>query len=85
MKPAMPLTRPATIFCLRAWVTAKLTDGGAGVDAELGGVGDVALHRGGLEERLGRDAAPVEARAAERILLDEGHVEAGAGGVERSA
>ena len=31
--------------------------GRTGVDAEVGGVLDVALHRRRLEERLGRDAA----------------------------
>ena len=40
---AMPPTSPATIFCLRCWVTAKLTVGVAGLDAEVGGV----LRRGG--------------------------------------
>ena len=49
------------------------------------GVGDVALDGGGLEERLGRDAATVQAGAAEGVLLDEGHAEAGAAGVERRA
>ena len=56
----------------------------AGLDAELGGVGDVAVHGGRLEERLGRDAAPVEARAAEGVDLDEGHLHPGGRGVERS-
>ena len=55
----------------------------AGLDAELGGVGDVAVHGRRLEERLGRDAAPVEARAAEAVLLDERDLQAGRRGVQR--
>src|SRR5438128_5895685 len=31
---------------------------------------------GGLEERLRRDAAAMEARAADLVLVDEGHAEA---------
>ena len=80
---AMPPTSPATIFCLRSWVTAKLTRRRAGLDAELGGVGDVAVDRGRLEERLGRDAATVEARAAEGVHLDHGDLDAGRRRVER--
>ena len=80
---AMPPTSPATILCLRAWVTAKLTVGCAGLDAELGGVGDVAVDGRRLEERLGRDAATVEARAAERVPLDHRDLHAGRGGVQR--
>ena len=63
----------------------EVDDGRAGLDAELGGVGDVALHRGGLEERLGRDAAAVEAGAAHLVHLDDGDVEAGRRGVQRCA
>ena len=47
----------------------------AGLDPEVGGMVDVALHRSGLEERLGGDAAPVQARASQCVLLDEGHIE----------
>ena len=83
MKPPRLFTMPSTIFCLRAWAVAKLTTGALRLDAELGGVGDVALHGGRLEERLGRDAATVEAGAAERVLLDDGDVETGRGGVQR--
>ena len=53
-----------------------------GLDAEVGGVLDVAVHGGGLEERLGGDAAPVEARAAEGVHLDQCHLGAGRSGVE---
>ena len=48
----------------------------AGLDAEVGGVGDVAVHGRRLEERLGRDAAAVEAGAAEGVHLDHRDVDA---------
>jgi hypothetical protein len=48
----------------------------AALDAEVARVVDVALDGGGLEERLGRDAAPVEAGATQRVLLDHRDVEA---------
>ena len=44
---------------------------------------DVALDGRRLEERLRRDAATVQAGAAERIFLDEGHLQAGGRGVQR--
>ena len=75
--PAMPPTSASTIFCLRFWATAKLTVGALGLDAELAGVGDVPEHGSRFEERLGRDAPPVEARAAESVLLDECHLHPG--------
>ena len=50
---------------------------GAGLDAELAGVVDVPEHGSRLEERLGRDAPAVEARAAETVLLDECHLHPG--------
>ena len=72
--------------CLRSWVRAKLTLGrSAGLDAEVGRVVDVALHGRGLEERLRRDAAAVQAGAAERVHLDQGHLEPGRCAVQRSA
>ena len=49
----------------------------AGLDAELGGVLDVAMHGGRLQERLGRDAPPVQARPAQSVHLDHRHLEAG--------
>ena len=64
-------------------MTAKSSVGLAGVDAELGGVGDVAVDRGRLEELLGRDAAAVQAGAADLLLLDHRDVEAGGGAVQR--
>src|SRR5439155_26050174 len=53
-----------------------------GLDAELLGAGDGAVDGGGLEELLGRDAAPVQASAADLLLLDHGDVEAGGGAVQ---
>ena len=55
----------------------------ATLDAEVGGMVDVAFHGSGLEERLRRDAATVEAGAAERVLLDEGDVQARRCAVQR--
>ena len=55
-RPARPFQSWSTTFCLRAWVTAKSSVGLAGLDAELLGARDVAVHRGRLEQLLGRDA-----------------------------
>ena len=44
---------------------------------------DGAVHGGGLEELLGRDAAPMQAGAADLVPLDDGHREPGCGSVER--
>ena len=44
----------------------------AGLEAELAGAVEQVEHLGGAQERLGRDAAPVEADAAELGLLDAG-------------
>ena len=49
------------------------------VDAEVLGVADPLGERRGLEQGLGRDAAAVEARAADLGLVDEGDLEARAG------
>ena len=55
-----------------------------GVDAELlalaGRVGDL----GGVQQRLGRDAAAVQAGAAELVLLDQGDRQAELGGAQRA-
>ena len=83
---AMPPTRPATMPCLRSWVRAKLTLG-----VRLASMPNSAawstwrLHGRRLEERLRRDAAAVQAGAAERIHLDQRHLEAGRCAVQRSA
>ena len=51
--------------------------------AEVGGARDRAQDLGRLEELLGRDAAPVETRPADPVLLDERDVQAGRGAVQR--
>ena len=51
-------------------------DGLAGErQAEVLGVADLVGEGGRLEQRLGRDAAAVEARAADLVLVDEGDLE----------
>jgi hypothetical protein len=55
----------------------------AHLEAELGGALDRAVHVGALEELLGRDAADVQAGAAQLVLLDEGDAQPGRGPVER--
>ena len=85
MKPVRLLTMPSTIFCLRACAVGEVDDRCARLDAELCGVGNVAMHCCGLEERLGRDATAVEAGAAHVGHLDEGDVETGGCGVQRCA
>ena len=82
-QPGEALPEAVDDRCLRAWLTAKSTVRLAGLDAELLGPGDVAVHRRRLEELLGRDAAPVEARAADLVLLHARHLQPGAGAVER--
>ena len=64
---------------------AEVDGGRARLDAELGGVGDVAVHRCGLEERLGGDAATVEAGPPEGVFLDDRHPHARRCGIERGA
>ena len=51
-------------------------------DAELLGPGHGAEHRRRLQELLGRDAAAVQAGAADLLLLHHGDVEAGQAAVE---
>ena len=52
------------------------------LDAEFAGGKDGAVDGGGLEELLGRDAPPVEARAADLVPLDDGDGQPGGGPVE---
>jgi hypothetical protein len=53
-------------------------------DAEVAEVRDLVDHRGDVEQRLRRNAADVEANAAERgIALDEDDLEAEVGGAKR--
>ena len=82
IRPCRPFHSWSTTFCLRAWLAAKSIVGLVGLHAELLGAGDRAEHRGRLEELLGRDAAAVQARAADLVLLDHGDRQAGGGAVE---
>ena len=72
IRPCRPFQRPSTTFCLRAWLAAKSIAGLLGLHAELLGAGHRAEHVRRLEELLGRDAAAVQARAADLVLLDHG-------------
>ena len=59
---------------------AHLVDGG--VDAEMAGARHGPRDVGGVHEHLGRDAAHVQAGAAEGAVLDQRHVEVVEAGVE---
>src|SRR5713226_2440976 len=56
--------------------------GGGQADAEGVGMTDGPEHLGGLEERLCRNTTAVQAGAADLVLLDEGHPQAGRGAVQ---
>ena len=76
---SMPPVRPATILSLRAWTAGMSMPDGAGIDAGqapfLRRLRDLQRMRV-LEQRLGGDAAPDEARAAQRLLLlDDRHLQ----------
>ncbi len=62
---------------LLALLDAHHVEGGRGdVDAEVVGLADLVEHRRRLQQRLGRDAAALQARAAELgVLLDHRHLE----------
>ena len=55
-----------------------------GNDAEGGGVVDGAVHLRRLEQRLGRDAASVQAGASHGVCFHHRDVESGGRGIERS-
>src|SRR6185436_1207286 len=55
--------------------------GGQAVD---GRVGEIMIDLGRAQQRLGRDAAPVEADAAQFLALDDRGLEAELGGADRS-
>ncbi len=68
---------------------ARALDDGANIEADLlrrqaviGGMLHVMVDLGGAQQRLGRDAAPVEADAAEMLALDDGGLEAELGGAD---
>ena len=76
---SMPLVRPETILSLRAWtaVTSSVGVAPPSADAPVGGVLDDLERVRVLEQRLGRDAAPQQAGAAQRFLpLDDRRLQA---------
>ena len=77
------LGQPVDDLALAGLRAGQVERGHPGVDAEVGSPLDGAQHLGGLEELLGRDAAPVQARPADPPLLDEGDVETRRRAVER--
>ena len=82
-RPSRPLVSRSMTCCLRAWLAREVERGLARVDAELLGPGDGAQHLGGLEQLLGGDAAAVEARAPDPLLLDHRDARARRRAVER--
>ena len=55
-----------------------------GVDAELAAVPGRVGHLGGVQDRLGRDAAAMQAGAADLVLLDQGDPQTELGGAQRA-
>ncbi len=54
-------------------------------DPELGGVVRGSVHLRRVQQRLGGDAAAVQAGAAERVVLHQGHAQSRRGAVQRRA
>jgi hypothetical protein len=76
-----PVSLPMT-FSLCAFSLPRSTGGGE-AHAERGEVLDLVHHRGHVQQRLGRDAADVQAHAAERReALDQHGLQAQVGGAE---
>ncbi len=75
-RPPTPLTERSTISSLFFWTWAKSSATDWDVDPEFGeGLVGVLHGVGALHPRLGRDAAHVEAGAAQATLLDDGHAQ----------
>ena len=81
--PGRPFQSLSTTACLRSWLRAKSSVTPGHVDAELLRSFDRPADRRRLEELLGRDAAAVQAGAADLVPLDDGDGEPGRGAVER--
>ena len=81
----MPLVVASTTSPLRFISWAKSSVGARDHDAVHGEVVAGLLEQvRGLQQRLGRDAADVEAGAAQRrVLLDDRHLQAELGGADR--
>ena len=69
--------------CLRCLGHREVDERHRRVDAEVGRVGHGAVHRRGLEQLFGRDAADVQAGAPDLVEFDQADVETGARAVER--
>ena len=54
-----------------------------GLEAEGFGVVEVVVDLGRAQQRLGRDAAPVQADAAQMLALDDGRLQAELGRADR--
>ena len=78
-----PARQPVDDLLLAGLARAEVERRRARVDAELLGAAHRAEHLGGLEQLLGRDAAAVQAGAADALLLDERDAQAGRRAVER--
>ena len=72
----------STTWPRRLAMTREVDRGLAGRDPEVGGLLDPGVEIGRLEHRLGRDAADMEARAADLVGVDEGDLEAKLAGPE---
>ena len=78
--PARPLVSWPTTLSLQPRSVSRLIFGLPELDAELTGVRGLLDHVGGMQQRLGGNAADVEADAAQgRVALDEHGVQAEVG------
>ena len=73
IRPERPFHSPFDDRLLASLADGEVDRRRTGVDAEVLGVGDVAVDGSRLQEGLGRDAPAVQARAAHLPLLDQRH------------
>ena len=73
---SVPFVRRSTTSCLRACARPRSSVGTPASTPKSGAPLDRAQDLGGLEELLGRDAPPVEARPADPVLLHQRDVQA---------
>ena len=76
-EPGQALEELVDHLLLATLADGEVHHGLAGLDAELLGPRHGAHHAGGLEELLGRDTSPVQARPADLVALDHGDPQAG--------
>src|SRR5579875_2321649 len=81
-EPLQALPQLVDDLLLPGLALGELEEGLVDADAELLGAGHGPVDRRRLEELLGRDATPVQARAPDLLLLDDGDVEAGQASVQ---